>query len=392
MNRTATTATIFFLAAALVFLAAAQAADRQIVRRQGTAAGANPEAKTALVIGNGDYKASPLRNPVNDARAMARTLESLGFEVDKRENIGWREMSAAATGFGDRLMKGGVGLFYYAGHGIQYQGRNYLIPVDSDIRHEKEIPYKAVDAGLVLAQMENARNLLNVVVLDACRDNPFARSFRSAKAGLAYTDAPVGTLIAYATSPGKTAADGSGSHGLYTAELIRQMQTPGLGIFEMFMKVRKSVRQKSGGRQVPWESTSLEGNFYFNPERAEDGGHGGTMVADSGGAGVETPHQSPDQSPVQAAPRPEASLSITSDVSGSTVWINGQEMGESPPLNYPNIRPGHYRVKVGKHGYEPYERRVEIEAGKAYEVTARLEKIEEAPVPVAPISSTPERG
>jgi len=385
----ATIATITIIAALALFFAA-QAADRQIVRRPGTAAGANQEAKTALVVGNGDYKSSPLRNPVNDARVMARTLEALGFEVEKLENAGWREMSAAATEFGDRLMKGGVGLFYYAGHGMQYQGRNYLIPVDSDIGHEKEIPYKAVDAGLVLAQMENARNLLNVVVLDACRDNPFARGFRSAKSGLAYTDAPVGTLIAYATSPGKTAADGSGNHGLYTAELIRQMQTPRMGILEIFMNVRKNVRQKSGGRQIPWESTSLEGNFYFKPELDEDGGDGGTLVADSGGAVVETP----SQTPTQAAPRLAASLSITSDAAGSTVWINGQKMAGSPPLNYPNIGPGRYRIKVGKDGYEPYERRVEVEAGRDYTVTAHLEKIDQgpAPRPAVPVSSTPDAG
>lgn len=183
----------------------------------------------------------------------------------KKENLNWQEMNAAIVAFGEKLLRGrGVGLFYYAGHGVQLDGKNYLIPVESNIRHENEVKYKAVDAGIILAEMENSRTRLNIVILDACRDNPFARSFRSsAGQGLAYMDAPTGIIIAYATAPGKTASDGPGKNGIYTSELIRQIQTPELRLVDMFNRVRKAVRTRTNGRQIPWESTSLEGAFYF---------------------------------------------------------------------------------------------------------------------------------
>jgi len=254
--------TVVLLAAVAVsvVLSVSYAADDRTIRRNNDAA----ERRLALVIGNSAYKSSPLKNPVNDARAIEKTLKSLGFTVWKHEDLSYQMMMKSVDDFGDELLKGGgVGLFYYAGHGIQYNGRNFLIPTDAEISRENEIQYKSVDGGLVLAKMENARNRLNIVILDACRDNPFARSFRSAAQGLAFMDAPTGTIIAYATSPGKTASDGSGSNGLYTSELIRQMKMPGQSITDMFMNVRKEVRGKSDGKQVPWESTSLEGNFYF---------------------------------------------------------------------------------------------------------------------------------
>lgn len=221
--------------------------------------------RVALVVGNSRYRVSPLTNPVNDARAMAAVLRRLGFEVHERIDVGYSELHQAIEQFGNRLKPGGVGLFYYAGHGMQVQGNNYLIPVDARINAENEVRYKAVDAGLVLAKMEQAKGEVNIVILDACRDNPFSRSFRSGAMGLASMDAPTGTLVAYATAPGRTAADGGGQNGLFTSELLRVIQIPGLRVEDVFKQVRKSVREKSGNAQIPWEASSLEGNFYFSP-------------------------------------------------------------------------------------------------------------------------------
>ena len=219
--------------------------------------------RVALIIGNGAYKEGPLTNPVNDAKAIAAVLRDSGFTVMTRENIDQRGMLAALREFGDKLRAGGTGLFYYAGHGMQIKGRNYLIPVGASIDREDEVAYSAVDAQAVLDKMEAAGNVANIMILDACRNNPFTRSTRSGQAGLAQMDAPVGTLVAYATSPGAVASDGSGANGLYTQHLLTAIREPSSKIEDVFKQVRANVRRDSQGKQVPWESTSLEGDFYF---------------------------------------------------------------------------------------------------------------------------------
>ena len=221
------------------------------------------ELRTALVIGNSAYNYSPLRNPINDARAMAKTLRKLGFDVTKGENLCQKEMKIHIDYFGKKISTGGICLFYYAGHGMQVKGHNYLIPIDAKIESEEEVEYEAVDAGRVLAKMFNANTRLNIVILDACRDNPLARSFRSATKGLAHMDAPSGTIVAYATAPGSVANDGPGQNWLYTQSLIKNMSVPGLKIEDMFKRVRSSVREQTYGKQISWESSSLEGDFYF---------------------------------------------------------------------------------------------------------------------------------
>lgn len=224
------------------------------------------EQRLALVIGNSDYRSSPLTNPVNDARAMAIQLTALGFTVIKKENATLAEMMSSVRDFGNQLTNGGVGLFYYAGHGIQSKGQNFLVPVDSDIRNEDELSTRAYNANEVLAKMDTADNRINMVILDACRDNPFARSFRSGGRGLAGMDqTPKGTLVAYATSPGSTASDGVGANGLYTAQLLRAMAEPGIKLEEVFKRVRNDVMEYSNGKQVPWEMSSVRGDFYFKP-------------------------------------------------------------------------------------------------------------------------------
>lgn len=222
------------------------------------------ERRVALVIGNGAYKDSPLQNPVNDGKAMAQSLRGFRFEVLYGENLSQNDMKRSIRSFGEKIRDGGVGIFYYAGHGIQVRGSNYLIPVGATITSEDEIEYESVDVGLVLAQMEAARNRLNIVILDACRNNPFARSFRSAQKGLASIDAPSGTLIAYATAPGSVASDGTQGNGLYTQQLLKYMGVPGLSIEQTFKQVRVAVRGQTLGKQIPWESSSLEGDFYFS--------------------------------------------------------------------------------------------------------------------------------
>lgn len=227
-------------------------------------AGAQTESRLALLIGNAGYRTSPLTNPVNDVRLMESALVESGFTVIKAENATVREMRRLVREFGDRLKgSGGVGLFYFAGHGVQVKGDNYLIGVDSDIRNEDEVADDAVNAGVVLEKMESAGNRMNILILDACRDNPFASRSRSSANGLATMNAPSGSLVAYATAPGSVASDGRGGNGLYTEHLARAMRQPGLPVEEVFKQVRTAVRRDSGNQQTPWENTALEGQFFF---------------------------------------------------------------------------------------------------------------------------------
>ncbi len=225
--------------------------------------------RTALVIGNAKYTSAPLRNPVNDARAISSTLQELGFQVTLLEDASQKQMKRAIDRFGEQLRDGGVGLFYYSGHGIQVSGRNYLVPLKAEIASEQDVEYESVDAGRVLAKMDAARNGMNLVILDACRNNPYARSFRSDSQGLATLNAPSGTFIAYATAPGSVASDGTGRNGLYTGELVRHMNTPGLKLEEVFKRVRADVQEKSDNAQVPWDASSLTGDFFFVPPQEQ---------------------------------------------------------------------------------------------------------------------------
>jgi len=250
-----------FLAGASL-LASAHAAERQLQIAPSKAAPGG-ERRVALVIGNSSYKSSPLRNPVNDARAISKALAATGFSVTVIEDATQASMRRAIRVFGDELMRGGVGLFYYAGHGMQVRGRNFLIPVNADIEREDEVEDQAVDANVVLAKMDSAKNVLNLMILDACRNNPFARSFRSSALGLAQMDAPSGTLVAFATAPGAVASDGDGVNGLYTKHLLANLSRPGLPIEQLFKEVRIGVGKDTADRQVPWESSSLKGNFFF---------------------------------------------------------------------------------------------------------------------------------
>jgi uncharacterized caspase-like protein len=234
------------------------------------------EAKQALVIGNGAYKVGPLKNPVNDAQAVAGQLRTLGFDVVLRENASLRDMIESFRQFSQRTRDAKVRVIYYAGHGVQVKGRNYLLPVDTEIRAEDEVPAKSADLNELLERLGAQKSGINIVILDACRNNPFSGAevlgpdgrrlkFRGATpAGLAPVEAPLGSMVAFSTAPGGVALDNPGEkNSLYTKHLLSFMQSPGLPVEMLFKQVRLSVARETGRVQVPWESSSLTGDFCF---------------------------------------------------------------------------------------------------------------------------------
>jgi hypothetical protein len=237
-----------------------------LTRRDGGASAVGAP-RVALVVGNASYtKAARLDNPVNDARGMARALQTAGFSVDLVIDAQRAQMTQAIDRFVGRVGRDkAVGLFYFAGHGMQFSWRNYLLPVDASIARMEEVTASAIDVNGLIEGIGRAANPMNVIILDACRENPFGRDFRVPQPGLSQLDAPPGTLLAYATAPGHVAIDGDGTNGLYTEQLLREIPAPEAKIEDVFKRVRLAVRRKSNGRQIPWESTSLEEDFYFFP-------------------------------------------------------------------------------------------------------------------------------
>ena len=227
--------------------------------------------RVALVIGNAKYKFSPLNNPVNDATDMAASLRSVGFDVIEVKDANKRQMRAATRRFEDKLAASDVGLVYYSGHGVEVKGRNYLIPVDADIRREHEVEDQAFDAGNILRMMESLQGTekkrVNIMIVDACRNNDLARSWRSTNRGLARMDAPAGSFISFATAPGQVAADGQGRNSPYTKHLLQALKQPNVPIEQVFKQVRRNVMAETSGEQVPWENSSLVGDFYFTVAR-----------------------------------------------------------------------------------------------------------------------------
>jgi uncharacterized caspase-like protein len=207
----------------------------------------------------------PLKNPRNDADDVSRSLKTTGFEVIDLRDATLPQMRTAVRQFGDRLVNNDVGLVYYSGHGVEVKGRNYFIPVNADIQREDEIADQGLDVSLILEKMNTAGKGVNILIVDACRDDPFGRSFRSSSRGLAQMDAPRGTIIAYATSPGKVASDGDPRerNSPYTKHLVKAMQSPNKPIEQVFKEVRRAVQDETKNQQTPWENTSLSGDFFF---------------------------------------------------------------------------------------------------------------------------------
>jgi uncharacterized caspase-like protein len=209
-----------------------------------------------------------LANPANDAHLIADTLRSLGFTLvggGAQLDLDESKLQRAVQDFGSQLQGADVGLFYYAGHGLQVRGANYLVPVDANPTREADIDFQMLDGNLVLRQMEGAGTKLNIVILDACRNNPFGgRGLRATAGGLAQMDAPEGTLISFATQPGNVALEGSDGHSPYTEALAQIMRKPGLDIFHTFNNVGLAVVSATDGAQKPWISSSpIRGDFYF---------------------------------------------------------------------------------------------------------------------------------
>ena len=220
--------------------------------------------RVALLIGNNNYSTTPLRNAVNDARDLADALKELGFHVIVKENASRREMIEAIREFDKALEGASAALFFYAGHAMQFKERNYLIPIDAAMGSEEDITFFSVEVAQIFDRMDRARTRFNFIILDACRDNPFAASFKVSSAGLAQMSTPSGTLIAYATSPGSVAADGFGRNGIYTKHILQNIKVPDLPVEIMFKRVRESVERETRKLQTPWDSSSLKGDFAFN--------------------------------------------------------------------------------------------------------------------------------
>ncbi|MEZ5849276.1 MAG: caspase family protein [Hyphomicrobiaceae bacterium] len=228
------------------------------------------ETRHALVIGNGGYQTAPLRNPKNDAEAIAKALTATGFVVTTLIDADQKAMRRAVVDLGRRLRGAdSVGVLYYAGHGVQLAGENYLIPVGADIRNESEVAVEGVNLAEILKTMGAAQSRINIVVLDACRNNPFAAGARAGGGGLAPVDAPAGTLIAFATAPGQVALDGEGANSPYSLALSKAIPAAGVVLEEVFRKTRREVLAVTGKRQTPWEHSSLTGAFFFKPKQAE---------------------------------------------------------------------------------------------------------------------------
>lgn len=220
--------------------------------------------RLALVIGNASYKNKSLTSPINDADDMSATLKGFGFDVINLRDASLADMRKGVREFGDRLMNYDVGLVYYSGHGIEVKGRNFFLPVSEDIKHEDEVADQALDANLILEKMASANKNVNILILDACRNNNLASKYKSKTSGLASIDAPKGTIVAFSTSPGKVAEDGDSRNSPYTKYLIKEMLVPNRPIESIFKATRREVLNATRGRQTPWESTSLSGEFYFS--------------------------------------------------------------------------------------------------------------------------------
>lgn len=225
--------------------------------------------RLGLIIGNSNYTGSigSLPNPINDAQLLARTLEKVGFQVEVIIDADQKSMKRAISRLGGRMQKAGkgaTGLFFFAGHGIQSRGTNYLIPLNAPIEREADLELEAVAANTVLRQMEEAGNSTNLIILDACRNMPLARAFRSGARGLARMDAPNGSFIAYSTAPGSVAADGDGANSPFAEALSRQILVPNQPVETTFREVRRDVYRSTEGLQVPWDSSSLIETFHFS--------------------------------------------------------------------------------------------------------------------------------
>lgn len=280
------------------------------------------EKRLALVVGIKDYNKAEARltNPVNDADDMAKALEEVGFEVIKKTNLNRIELEKAINEFGDKLTNYEVGLFYYSGHGIQYKNENYLVPKDANMTMETQVAYQCVNLGNVLSIMEGAQTKTNLIILDACRDAPFRKSWASRSSnggGLTFPNNPAGSLTIFATGAGSTAADNPGErNGLFTSELLKNIKIPNISLNQILINTKKGVYDRSSGNQFPAEYNQLLGEFYFIKK-----------AIDTGSIIPVTPSQTPTQKPIV-----EVNRSKYISLQGNTykMGLNGQSLDERP--------------------------------------------------------------
>ena len=299
-------------------LAADDETTKAVRRASQEGASMKDQKRVALVIGNNDYKESPLRNPTHDAEDIANVLRGLGFTVQTKTNANQREIEDAVKEFVREIQNGDVGLFYFSGHGVQVHGENYLMPVGGSIESETDVRYKAVNAGLILGKMEESRNRTNIFILDACRNNPF-KGFRSLSKGLTMMDAPVGTFIAYATAPGSVAADGTDRNSPYAKHLMQALKSKGIKIEDVFKQVLREVRKETEGHQIPWTASSLQDDFWFNP------GDNSAPVSTQ----MVTPPPEPDRPHQATLPVPTPARLDTGKGERGFLGVNIQDLNES---------------------------------------------------------------
>ena len=340
------------------------------------------EKRVALVIGNATYKIAPLKNPVNDASSISSALSQLGFEVTTKLNANKRTMKQAISKFGKALAQPNtVGLFYFAGHGIQVKNRNYLIPINSTIEGEADVEFEGIDAGRILGQMESAGNNLNLVILDACRDNPFGGSFRSAKRGLARVNVPKGSMILYAASPGERAADGTGKNGVFTQNLLSKLKQPGLTVDQVFKQTASAVYSDTGKAQLPYREGSIIGEFYFKPGKQQVASISPKQPVLTSTSAEDTfikymNQEDPSQMALYLQQYPAGKLSalfklklkseevlkhtltVRSNVNGDTVFIDGKNYGASR-LDL-KLKAGEHTIKIEKEGYKPFVQTIQL--------------------------------
>ena len=363
------------------------------------------ETRIALVIGNGSYLNLPLKNPANDAKDVAAKLAELGFSVFAVIDGDLLAMNRAIRDFGNAIKRpDAVALFYYSGHGVQYRGANYLIPAKSDIQAPDELAFSAVNAELVYAKMESAGNKTNIVILDACRNNPFPGAERGGERGLAVVGnvQPPQSLIVYSTAPGKTAQDGEGRNGVFTAALLKHLADPALDAELMIRRVREEVIAGTGGVQVPWHNSSISGSGF-----AFAGGASLYVTTDPPGAEVFIDGKSRGFSPLSIGELPRfndivlsarsgnlsssrrinlknleekqtlklevarGNLKVTTDETGFSALVDGQKVEVGPSGEIAGLEIGEHAVEL-RGNSSLFRSRVEIVAGKTARIEAAL--------------------
>lgn len=303
--------------------------------------------KVALIIGNSKYDIGALKNPVNDAKTMATTLKSMGFDVIQALDLDNDGMGQVLAQFEKKLKQADVGLFFFAGHGVQVAGQNYLIPVKSAIKSVGDVQRESLSADRILSVMARAEVETSIIILDACRNNPFETDSRSLTGGgLARMDAPTGSIVIYATAPGRTASDGAGDNGLFTGHLLDNMTVPGASIYDVAIATRRDVMKASNGQQVPWELSSLINQFYFVPTANQVQ----IVIAN---AQLEA-----------AADTNERPLTILTQPHEANVRIINSEIAYAQGVKLPI---GSYQVEVSASGYEPLTKWIDLSQKTAFE-------------------------